>query len=256
MKLQEAIGKKPFWAIVVVVSILLIATPAMAGFATANYLKSNSSLTYGEVIGSEREEVVQEALNASEVKILMNKLSVDDCEVLEARAVKYESNKKQGKAALLKMNNSKDIQIVYTIFNGKVKTGAAVYQTTGDNQIIEVYDMNKGKMYHTSTVEIVNNEPVITWKDGPLVPSNQISKNIKQDKVTANWTNCQVCKGVCNALMAGGCGLTGWLACNLACAPFGTWTCPIICTVVFGILCSQGGSYSCSYLCADIGYCP
>jgi len=47
---------------VVVLSLLLLATPAAAGFATAIVLNSDGSFTYYEVRGTELDELVQETV--------------------------------------------------------------------------------------------------------------------------------------------------------------------------------------------------
>lgn len=250
------VDKRISMFIAVILSLILLATPAMAGYVTADFFKKNSSLDYTEITGKELESLAEEALKKQDVRILLDKLTGGSYEVSEKRAANYVYSKKQGNVLILTIKGSKDIQLVYADFNGKVKVGAGVLQNVNGTKTIDVYDIKNGKIYNTSKIEIINNQPKINWKEGPFIPYDKKDKTGSQKEINAAWTSCDICLGICNTLWNGGCGLTSYFACMIACSPFGNFTCPIICGVVYSIICGGVGSYiTCPSLCQDIGYC-
>ncbi|AVX20957.1 hypothetical protein SAMN02745885_00848 [Carboxydocella sporoproducens DSM 16521] len=109
------VDKRISMFIAVILSLILLATPAMAGYVTADFFKKNSSLDYTEITGKELESLAEEALKKQDVRILLDKLTGGSYEVSEKRAANYVYSKKQGNVLILTIKGSKDIQLVTQI---------------------------------------------------------------------------------------------------------------------------------------------
>lgn len=256
--MSKILKKKISTFLVIVLSFIMIVIPATAGFAAAKIVKSNTPLEYSEIEDATvKETLIQEALGNEDVKLLITKLTDGNYKVADSRVAKLEYNKTVGSFVFLKLTGSKEVQLVYSKFGNKIKVGAGVYQTVNGTTQIEVYDISNGKIFNTSAINIIDNIPQVTWKDGPLLPTNKEAINEKNDVVSASWSNCEICNTVCAAIYSSGCGVTSFILCTAACLPIGTFFCPIICGVVFSLICSELGSgYTCPYICNDAGYCP
>lgn len=240
-------------ALVVVLSIILLATPAMAGVVGVNIASKSASLKYNELSNADKDILVKQALDNKDVKKLMEKLADNKVKITDTKAAKWDYAGKQGHVLIMYLSGSKDMQIVYTDSNGVVKLGAGIFKKNDGNKVVEVYDVVDGNIYNTSTIEWNGNKSNIDWKEGPLATKLSASKNIA---TSLSWDNCTICNYICGVIVyGGGCGLTGYFLCTSACAPIGTFSCPIICAIIYGIICGTGSFINCPDMCASLGYC-
>ncbi|WP_042333625.1 hypothetical protein [Desulfosporosinus meridiei] len=247
------IGKRLRAVLLTTLSAIMLITP-ISGALAATQLVQKSSPSYVELKGVEVENITKQALESEEVKSLLTEMNVNNLKIDSTRAFRWNYDNKQGDVLILGSKKPKDIQIVYTNANGIIKAGAGLFGSTDGNKTIDVFDIVDGKVYQTSTVELVGKDTKVNWKDGPL--ATNAKKNSGSD-VTASSTSYTICTFVCGVIAyGGGCGLTGYFACVAACAPFGTATCPIICGVVYGIICSGAAWYNCDWMCQDLGFYP
>lgn len=271
---------KVYWqaVIAILISICLIATPAMAGVSAAKIAAnsvtasgdcepcelikgevvwSTDSLNYKELNGSELDELVQKAISDDGVQQLVEHLSDKEANLKEKRAAKWQFDGQEGSIVLLNYKGKEDVQIVYSAFGDNVKVGAGVFKTTDKKTQIKAYDLVDGKIYHASTIISVKDsngkpgKPSVEYHSSPLVKDSKTIGSLTENGIAAS--SCNICMSVCQYIIAGGCGVSGYFICVAACAPFGNVTCPVICGVVWALICTYGANKNCPELCAS--YC-
>lgn len=245
--------------IAVMLSALLLFTPAMTGFSVAKVLEPANSLSYHELYGAELDTLAQKAISDSGVQQLVEHLAGKDAYLTGKRAATFQFDGRMGNVVLLNYKGRKDIQIVFSESEGNVKVGAGVFKITDKKTQIEVYDLVDGKIYHSSTITVLKDangrpgKPSVEWHSSPLTPKKAV--DLPSVSILAT-SNCNTCLQVCSYIYAAGCGFSGYFVCLAACAPIGTLACPIICGVVWAIICQYGSSTNCPLLCQMAGYCP
>lgn len=255
----KILGKSWQRVAAVMLAVVMLAMPAIAGIAAANVsglAPGNESLKYNELKGAELNQLTQRALDDKDVKALLNELLLTNPKVTKSSAAEYKYNGKKGRVLILTFEADKEVHLIYSVNSkGKTKVGAGVVQTINGNKKIEVFDVGNGNVYHTSTIDVVNGEPLITWREGPFVPTKELGT---QEKVNpASSSSCSKCLSICNKIMGyGGCTFTGYFVCLLVCGPEGTVLCGLICAILYAIICGEGTSIGCYNACRDIGYCP
>lgn len=114
-----------------------------------------------------------------------------------------------------------------------------------------------GNIYNTSTAAFTDEEVKITWKEGPLVPKLENGTKATQTVLPLSFPpsgECEWCEFICDAIIGGGCGLTGAIRCALICA--GNPVCSGICGVAWFIVCQIGSAAAdCEANCISWGYC-
>jgi hypothetical protein len=214
------------------------------------------TLKYNVLTGAGLDQLTQQALKDNGVMALLNVLSLNNRNVAKSIGADCTYGGASGKVAILYFEGNNETQLYYADFGGKVKVGAGVIQTVNGNKNIEVYDVSNEKVYHTSTLTVVNGKPQTTWRNGPFVPSNKAAA--PQVTVSPSYSSdCNECLYICNLLMEyGGCSVGTFFICTIACEPEGTIFCPLACAVVVGALCAFGISSGCLNTCTEGGMCP
>ncbi|MCF8012506.1 MAG: hypothetical protein K9L17_14095 [Clostridiales bacterium] len=233
-------------------SVLLLAVPAMTGFASVELAKNNSKLQYKKLNESAKNSLIKKIIKDKKFKKLTKELPINKFKISNSNAIQWTYGSKKGKVVTITLDSPNKIQILFAKHKNKVKLGAGVFKDIDGEKMVEVYDLVDEKVYNTSTITWENDIPNINWKSGPYA---SIGKEKQKQDVSTQATSCQICKYVCNAIYSAGCGLTGYFLCNSACAPFGTVACPIICAVVYGVICTTGSTLNCPDMCGDLDYC-
>ena len=246
--------------IAVMLSALLLFTPAMTGFSVAKVLDSANSLSYNEVNGPELDTLTQKAISDNGVQQLVKHLSGGKANLVGKRAFRARFNDQEGSISLLNYKGKEDFLILYGESGGKVKVGAGVFKSTDHKTQIEAYDFIDGKIYHSSTITVTKDsngrpsKPSVEWHSSPLNPPNPgKTVNVPPVSILAS-DSCTTCLKVCNYIYGVGCSVTGALVCLAACAPIANFLCPAICAVVWWYLCTQGVK-GCTTVCRIAGYC-
>lgn len=256
------IWKRSKWhiCIAVMLSVLLLLTPTLVGYAASEFLGKTNSLNYQELNGPELDRLAQKAIDNEGVQQLVEHLAGKDAYLAGKRAAKWQFDGHEGEVVLLNYKGKEDVQIIFGESGGKVKVGAGVFRITNNKKQIEAYDLVNGKIYHASTITAEKDangkfdQPSVQWHSSPLTKD---PKAISSPPVSSlSTSSCNTCISVCNYIHAAGCGVSGYFVCLAACAPFGTLACPIICAVVWAIICQAGASYGCPTVCQIAGYCP
>ncbi|MEW6171586.1 MAG: hypothetical protein AB1510_00750 [Bacillota bacterium] len=256
------IWKRSKWrmCVAVILSLLMLLTPTLAGYAASEFLGQTNSLSYQELNGPELDQLAQKTIDNEGVQRLVEHLAGKEAYLAGKRAAKWQFDGHEGDFVLLNYKGKEDVQIIFGESGGKVKVGAGVFKVTDKKIQIEAYDLVDGKTYHSSTITFLKDvngkfgQPSVKWHSSPLMKNPKTIGSPPDISVAA--TNCDICKNICYYIYAGGCGVSSYLVCNGACIPFGTWTCPIICGIVWGIICLYGGGTSCPTLCQIAGFCP
>lgn len=223
----------------ILISISLIATPAMAGISFAKIaaisdhcepcelmnnevIWSNDFLSYKELNGPELNELVQKAIIDDGVQQLVEHLSDKEAKLEGKRAAKWLFDGQEGSIVLLNYKGKKDVQIVYSAFGENVKVGAGVFKTTDKKTQIEAYDLVGGKIYHASTIVSIKDsngkpgKPTVEYYSSPLVKDSKSIDSLSD--VVISSSSCTICMSVCQYIIAGGCGVSGYFVCVAACA--------------------------------------
>lgn len=259
------LNNKPFNILIVsVLSMVLFCTPAMAGIAALDMYKDNNELLYvAEISASEKDRLIEQAFNDPEIMQMINKFVTSKYELTDTIEAKWVFKERIGYVGYLVFGNSESadwqVQILYAVDKDKiVKSGAFVKRSSN---IVDVYDAVDGNIYNTSTANITENEITITWKEGPLVPKSEDGTTILSTTETISPKSfppsgeCDWCVLICDAVIGGGCSVTGAIRCALVCA--GNPVCIGVCTVVWAAICVIGGAAAdCDANCISWGYCP
>lgn len=192
------------------------------------------------------------------MKVLLSELSVNKQNVSNSVAANWEYDGKQGRVLILTFKADKEpdkeVQLYYFESQGKIKTGAGIIQSINGKQKIEAYDVDKGKVYHAATIDVVNKTPKITWREGPFVPSN--ATEVQGEVTASSSSSCSECKTWCNYILGTlNCSIGGLFFCAAACGP-AIGICAVICANLWGLVCTYGTNVDCNSFCTYEGYCP
>ncbi len=238
---------------IIVLSAVLIVSPAMAGVTIADNLKDNVKLKYEKLTGTEHEEIVKEALNDRTIHSLLDELVGPNARISKSSAYKIALGKTNGYSVTMYTGDSDNTLIMYGVFDNKIKTGAVVFESS---EKARVYDVVDGKIYNTSIEEFVGTKekPEIksTYIDGPYAAT--ASSEQTKTSLPKSGSSCSWCTHGCNIIIGLGCGMAAFTRCLLICNV--NLVCEGICNALWIVLCYGGTvGVNCPQLCTDMGYC-
>lgn len=254
---------KKFFNMVIasILTLIIFCSPAAAGIAAMDiYKSSNKTLYLEEISASQKEKLVDQALSDPVIMRMVNEFA-SEYELTSTKEAKWVFKERTGYIGYL-IFGKKDIddwmvKILYAVDGDKiVKSGAFVKRSSN---VIDVYDAVGNKIYNTSTATITEKEITITWKEGPLVPQSKDgliqSTTVPIIQGFPPSGECEWCEFICNAIIGGGCGVTGALRCALICNA--NLACDVICGAIWALICVIGGAAAdCGTNCVSWGYCP
>lgn len=224
--------------ICLLLTLSLLAMPAMAGMKATSYIEKNYTLVHSELSGIEKETALNQSLQSSSVKQLINELVGEKFEVSDAQVYDCSIGKTRGTVVVFSIKDS-NIQIAYSNTDGVERATAGNFF---EKQKVEVYDVIEGAVYNTAIIEANNNEVKTTLKKTPYNESEVIM-------VEASST----CVSVCNAILDFGCTGFGVWKCAIVCG--GNTACAGICGVIWWAVCyAFDPSEGCEGICASFGF--
>jgi len=166
--------------------------------------------------------------------------------------VKVENKRDRHEAIAVSIPFENGIELGKMVFiwsNSFVRAGAGLLELSdGAITAIDVYEAHDGSMQYAGRLERApNGEIVVRNSSGDIRVQQSIRKYLMVPGLKA--TNCEICQAVFAYIYAAGCGIAGYLVCNLACAPFGGPACPIICAAVYAMLCVFGYEQNVDIVC-------
>lgn len=110
-----------------------------------------------------------------------------------------------------------------------------------------MFDVIGGEVYHSATIQQIDKNYNITWKDGSYAKS---AKNkAGSDVVTLSSAN-STCMMICNVFLYGtGCSVASVAICAILCGPAAI-ACLAICAILWSTLCSGAAYNNCGDLCS------
>lgn len=243
-------------------SLIIFCTPALAGIAALDMYKStNRTLYLDEISTSQKDKLVKQALSDPVIKQMVNAFTASEYELTSTKEAKWVFKERNGYLGYLifgkKDSEDWQVKILYAVDKDKVvKSGAFVKRSSN---VIDVYDAVDGKIYNTSTASIGENDIKYTWKEGPLVPQSKDASTTVSTTISPKGFppsgQCEWCEFICNAIIGGGCGITGVLRCAGICNV--NVACDLICGGIWVLICVIGGAAAdCGSNCVSWGYCP
>jgi len=134
-----------------------------------------------------------------------------------------------------------------------VDTGVGILRKKdGAMSEVEVYELKSGKVERTK---------ILKREGGKIVEQSADQKSrtaIATYAIASVQSNCDTCMDVCGFVYTIGCGVTGYLACNLACLSIAGPLCPLICAAVYAAVCWWAIGWGCDTICGSpegLGYC-
>ncbi len=103
--------------ICLLLTLSLLAMPAMAGIKATSYIEQNYALTHSELSGIEKETALNQSLQSSPVKQLINELVGEKFEVSDVQVYDCSIGKTRGTVVVFSINDT-NIQIAYSNTDG------------------------------------------------------------------------------------------------------------------------------------------
>ena len=154
-----------------------------------------------------------------------------------------------------------DAQVKFVSHGSYIDTGIGIlHEKDGIVSEIEVYELIKGNVERTKTLARKGDRIVVVQSTGRLseLDLGMASKSLTKDILSPQSDSCDACLTICGRVYGIGCGVSGFLACNLICLSIAYVLCPLICAAVYSAVCVWATGWSCDTICGSpqgLGYC-
>ncbi|RMH39426.1 MAG: hypothetical protein D6694_11240 [Gammaproteobacteria bacterium] len=147
-----------------------------------------------------------------------------------------------------------DAQIKFIRHGSHIDTGIGIlHERDGVVSEIEVCELVKGNVERTKRLSRKRDRIVVAQSTG------QISElDLTKDITSPQSDSCSACLDICSLVYSIGCGVSGYLACNLICLSVAYVLCPLICAAVYAAVCWWAVGWGCDTICGSpegLGYC-
>jgi hypothetical protein len=225
--------------ICLLLTLSLLALPALAGIKATSYIKENYALVHFELTGIEKETALNQSLQSSPVTQLINELVGEKFEICNVQVQDCSIGKIKGTVVIFSIKDT-NIQIAYSNTDGVEIATAGKFI---EKQKVEVYDVIDGVVYNTAMIDANNNEVKTTLK---ITPNND-------SEVTLVDSSSSTCVSVCDAILSFGCAGFGIWKCIVVCGA--NPVCSGICGVIWWAVCYMfDPNEGCEGICASFGY--
>ncbi len=124
----------------------------------------------------------------------------------------------------------------------------------GDNKV-DVHEVVSDVVKHTKTLKLKDGKII----EEPVGTTHSLSNGVQDTPMPNHSEECHTCLSVCEKIFGVGCGISGYLACNLICLTIAHALCPLICAALYAAICIWLTDKTCDEICGPhpwFGYCP